>query len=239
MPTVKETMKRLAIAFTARDIMIPRRELVCAESESEAEVVSQTNPDFSIIPIRRKGKVGGYFERDTHSVKEIALSDLISDGTSLLNLVDIFKDRQFCFILSHRQIAGYVHFSDLNHHLVKLTFYVILEALERKLLNSIQREDDTDYLHRNLDPRRFEQIAKQYKRHGDAARNLFNYLNISDILQLAVKANKVRMDSETIRAAKRFRDGAAHPSLNLVANYHEVKKLVTVKRECLRILGRA
>jgi hypothetical protein len=239
MPTVKETLKRLSISFTARDIMIPYRELMCAGSESQAEMVSQANPDFSIIPIRRKGKLHGYFERDTHITREIVLSDLLSDGTSLLDLVDVFEERQFCFILSHRQIAGYVHFSDLNHHLVKLTFYVILEALERKLLSAIQREDDKEYLSRNLEAARFEQIVRQYKRHGDAARNLFNYLNISDILQLAVKANKFRMDDETIRAAKRFRDGAAHPSLNLVASYHEVKKLVTVKRECLRILGRA
>jgi hypothetical protein len=178
MPTVKETLKRLSITFTARDIMIPRRELVCAGSESQAEIVSKANPDFSIIPIRRKGKVNGYFERDTRIAKEIALSDLLSDGTSLLDLVEIFEDRQFCFILSHRQIAGYIHFSDLNHHLVKLTFYVILEALERKLLSAIQRVDDKEYLSKNLDPDRFEQIVRQYKRHGDAARNLFSYLNI-------------------------------------------------------------
>jgi hypothetical protein len=239
MPTVKETLKRLSITFTARDIMVPHGELVCAGSEIEAEMVSKANPDFSIIPIKRKGKLDGYFERDTHITREIALSDLLSDGTSLLDLVEIFEERQFCFILSHRQIAGYVHFSDLNHHLVKLTFYVILEALERKLLNAIQREDAKEYLSRNLDPDRFEQIVRQYKRHGDAARNLFSYLNISDILQLAVKTRNLRMESDTIRAAKRFRNGAAHPSLNLVGNYHEVKKLGTVKRECLRILGGA
>jgi hypothetical protein len=239
MPTVKETLKRLSISFTTRDIMIPHRELMCAGSESQAEMVSKANPDFSIIPIRRKGKLHGYFERDTHITREIALSDLLSDGTSLLDLVEIFEERQFCFILSHRQIAGYVHFSDLNHHLVKFTFYVILEALERKLLNAIQREDDKEYLSRNLDPDRFEQIVRQYKRHGDAARNLFSYLNISDILQLAAKTHKLQIESDTIKAAKRFRNGAAHPSLNLVANYHEVKKLGTVKRECLRILGRA
>jgi hypothetical protein len=239
MPTVKETLKRLSITFTAKDVMIPHRELVCAGSESQAEIVSKANPDFSIIPIRRKGKVNGYFERDTRIAKEIALSDLLSDGTSLLDLVEIFEDRQFCFILSHRQIAGYIHFSDLNHHLVKLTFYVILEALERKLLSAIQRGDDKEYLSKNLDPDRFEQIVRQYKRHGDAARNLFSYLNISDILQLAAKTHKLQIESDTIKAAKRFRNGAAHPSLNLVANYHEVKKLGTVKRECLRILGRA
>jgi hypothetical protein len=237
MPTLKETLKRLAITFTARDIMISRSGLVCARDESEAAKVSKVNPDFSIIPIRRKGRLDGYFERDAHIAREIALGDLISDGTSLLDLVEIFEERQFSFILSHQQIAGYVHFSDLNHHLVKLTFYVILEALERQVLSSIRPNDEREYLSKNLDPNRYNQIARQYKRHGDAARSLFNYLNISDILHLAVKTTKLQIDNDTITATKTFRDAAAHPSLNLVANYQEVESLGKVKRECLRILG--
>jgi hypothetical protein len=120
---------------------------------------------------------------------------------------------------------------------VKLTFYVILEALERMALSSIRPSDDREYLADNLDPKRFNQVAEQYKRAGDAARSLFNYLNIADILRLAVKAGTIQMDDEVIKAMKEIRDGAAHPLENLVDSYSDVKKLATVKRECLRILG--
>ena len=166
-------------------------------------------------------------------------TDLISDGTSLLDLVEILEDREFSFVLSHRKIAGYVHYSDLNHHLLKLTFYVILEALERQVLSSIRRNDDREYLSKNLDPSRFAQITKQYQRDGDAARSLFNYLNISDILQLAVKAGTIRIDNDIIKAMKETRDGAAHASENIVPDYEAVNRLAKVKRECLRILGAA
>lgn len=71
MPTVKETLKRFSITFTAGDIMIPHRELACAGSESQAEMVSKANPDFSIIPIRRKGKVNGYFELPCHNEESL------------------------------------------------------------------------------------------------------------------------------------------------------------------------
>jgi hypothetical protein len=237
MPTLEETLKRLAITFSVRDIMIPGTGLVCAGDEIEAAEVSGENPDFNVIPIRQNGKLIGYFERDSHTAREIALNDLISDGTSLLDLVEIFEDREFSFILSHRQIAGYVHFSDLNHHLVKLTFYVILEALERQVLNSTRRKDDREYLSGNLDPNRFAQITQQYHRAGDAARSLFNYLNISDILRLAAKAGTIQIDDDAIKAMKEARDGAAHASENIVADYEAVKRLAKVKRECLRILG--
>jgi hypothetical protein len=190
-----------------------------------------------VIPIRQNGKLTGYFERDSHTTSEIALNNLTSDGTSLLDLVETFEDREFSFVLSDRQIAGYVHYSDLNHHLLKLSFYVILEALERQVLSSLRRNDDREYLSRNLDPSRFAQIAQQYKRDGDAARSLFNYLNISDILRLAVKAGTIQVDDDVIKAMKKTRDEAAHASENIVADYNAVSRLAKVKRECLRILG--
>jgi hypothetical protein len=239
MPTIEDTLKRLAITFTAKDIMIPEEGLTCAGDRIEAARVSKENPDFSVIPLRRNAKLSGYFLRDSQTTREIVLSDLISDGTSLLDLVEIFEDREFSFVLTHREIAGYVHFSDLNHHLVKLTFYVILEALERHALSSTPQKNDREYLSKNLDPSRFTQIDKQYKRDGDAARSLFNYLNISDILRLAVKAGSIQLDDHVIKTTKEIRDGAAHASENIVADFESVKKLAIVKRECLRILGGA
>jgi hypothetical protein len=237
MPTIEETLKRLAITFTAKDIMIPEAGLTCADNEVDAAGLSQDNPDFNVIPIRQDTKLVGYFLRDSRTSRQIVLKDLISDGTSLLDLVEILEDREFSFVLSHREIAGYVHFSDLNHHLVKLAFYVIFEALERQALISIPRTDDREYLRNNLDPSRFTQIENKYKRDGDAARSLFNYLNISDILRLATKAGRIQLDDEVISTVKDVRDQASHAIENIVIDHPSVKRLATVKRECLRILG--
>ena len=90
MPTIEDTLKRLAITFTARDIMIPEGGLTCAGNEVEAARVSKENPDFSVIPLRQNAKLTGYFLRDSHALREIILNDIISDGTSRLDLVEIF-----------------------------------------------------------------------------------------------------------------------------------------------------
>jgi hypothetical protein len=237
MPTLKETLKRLATTFTVRDVMIPRVGLICSDDEKHAAKVSDDNPDFNVIPIPQEGQLTGYFERDSRNIKRIELDDLISDGTSLLDLVEILEDRPFSFVLSHRHIEGYVHYSDLNHHLVKLAFYVILEALERVALDSIQGRDDRESLKRDLDPKRFEQIEGAYKRTGDAARSLASYLNISDLLRLAAKADTIHVEERVVTAMKDVRDGAAHVSKNLVSSYGDVKNLAEIKRECLRVLG--
>jgi hypothetical protein len=138
MPTLESTLNRLAVTFTVHDIMTGNPDLVCGANNRDAASKSDVNPDFDVIPIQRDGKLTGYFMRGTRSTKRITASDLISDGTSLFDLVDILEVRQFVFVLGRERIQGYVHFSDLNHQLVRLTFYVILEAIERMALNSIR-----------------------------------------------------------------------------------------------------
>ena len=122
MPTIEETLKRLTVTFVVRDIMIPNESLVYAQDRVEPAAVSKANLDFSVIPIRRNGKLTAYFERDTGRTNEIKVEDLISGGMSLLDLVELLEEREFAFVLSHRHIDGYVCYSDLNHHLAKLTF---------------------------------------------------------------------------------------------------------------------
>jgi hypothetical protein len=237
MPHIEETLNRLATAFTVKDIMTPRTALVCAANDTQATKVSDDNPDYDVIPIRQGETLTGYFERKSGKVNKIMPDDLIADGTSLLDLVDILEERQFSFVLSRQRIEGYVHFSDLNHQLVKLTFYVLLEAVERTALNSIQSNCDHDSLRKELGTERFRQIERAYKRAGRAARNLVSYLNISDMLRIASTMGPVSVEGRFFKAIKRIRDGAAHSTENLVSSFDEVKVLANVKRECLRVLG--
>jgi len=239
MPSLEATLNRLAVTFTARDIMTGNPDLVCGVNDRDAASKSAANPDFDVIPIQRDGRLTGYFQRDNRSTKRITASDLISDGTSLLDLVDILEVRPFAFVLTRERIQGYLHFSDLNHQLVKLTFYVILEAIERMALNSIRGRDDRESLKRDLDPLRFKQIEDAYKRAGQAARSLVSYLNVSDLLRLAGKDGTIHIEDKVIKEMKTVRDGSAHVSENLVSTYADVPRLGRVKRDCLRILGTA
>jgi hypothetical protein len=50
MPLLEETLNRLAITFTVRDIMTPSARLVCAADGAQAVRASDDNPDFDVIP---------------------------------------------------------------------------------------------------------------------------------------------------------------------------------------------
>lgn len=236
MASTGDSLKRLAMAFTVRDIMVSIPDLICATIESDAPFVSKAYPDFSTIPIKTADGLLAYYSRDSARIANIEIQDVISDGTAVLDLVDVLANREFAFVVGPRQISGYVHFSDLNHHLVKLTFYVLLEALERFALDSVRQRLTSDFLKATLGELRFVQLEQFYRRAADAGQSVVNYLNISDTLKLAKRAGTLEIDEGLIKPIKEVRDGAAHVLENLISNYPDVKKLAEVKRQCLRTL---
>jgi hypothetical protein len=225
-----ENLKRLASAFTVRDIMISTSDLVCATDESQAALLSKSHPDFSFIPIRNGNGLSAYYFRDSGQTASIGVPDLVGDGTGILDLVDILEHQEFVFVLGPNQIDGYVHFSDLNHSLVKLTFYVLLEGVERFALDSVRPKLTNSFLEEVLGTPRFEQVQSYYERAGDAGQSIINYLNIADVLRLAQTAETLRIDENLIQPIKSARDGAAHVLENLVSNYSDVHTLAEVKR---------
>jgi hypothetical protein len=69
MPTLEATLNRLAVTFTARDIMTGNLDLVCGANERDAAKKLDANPDFDVIPIQRDGRLTGYFQRENRSTK--------------------------------------------------------------------------------------------------------------------------------------------------------------------------
>jgi hypothetical protein len=208
--TVIETLKHLTSSFTVKDIMTPKARLVCAPDVGAAPAISAANPDFSIIPIKNGDELEAYFERDGKRAQPIEVGDLVSDGTTLLDMVDIVQQRGFSFVLTHQRIDGYVHHSDLNHQMVKWTFYVMLEAVERLALENLRPSNERAYLKERMSSDRFARIEGLYRRAGDNGRSLMTYLNLADILRLAVSDGALQLDENSIRTMKDVRDWAAH-----------------------------
>src|SRR5438045_6480743 len=106
---VTNALKHLTTTFTVKDIMTSKSRLICAVDDEAAAEVSAAYPDFSVIPIMKDGELTAFFERDTKRLRPIEVGDLVSEGTTILNLVNILEGRAFSFVLTHQRIDGYVH----------------------------------------------------------------------------------------------------------------------------------
>lgn len=240
MPTtsLEQTLRRLSMSFVVTDVMVPTESLVCAPREEEAQRESDEHSDFNIIPIKPRKKITGYYERDSGMTKAIAADDLIGDGTCLLDLLGVLAKRDFSFVLAHSGITGYVHFSDLNSHLVKLTLYTIIEELETHALAGLGSPIDEENLRRGLAKTPFKSIKYKYERAKakEANRSIADFLNIEDILRLAVKTGKMRINEDMIKTITRVRNRVAHQVNPLVKRHQDVIDLDRTVRLIIELL---
>lgn len=165
-------------------------------------------------------------------------NDLISDGTGILDLLSTLEKRPFCFVLEHAQIAGYVHFSDLNHPFVKLALYTIIEATESSALAMVSKVLDDQNLARLLGKRRFTRIKRRLEtaQKKDADRSWADFLNIEDTLRIAVKENKIHLNEQEIKAITRMRNKVSHQGTPLVKDYKGAIELARIANRCVRLL---
>jgi hypothetical protein len=161
---------------------------------------------------------------------------LLADGTGLLQLVELFEQREFWFVLKDHRVCGYVHYSDLNHSLVKFSFYVLFQALEQLVLDSVPGCNDPKFLSESLKDR-FAQIEREFKKDGEAARTYSGYLSTRDLLRVATNAWLFEISEEIGKRMKDVRDDSSHANARLIESYAEVPFLADVQRKYLQILS--
>jgi hypothetical protein len=240
MSEIDQTLQRLGVSFTVRDIMVPKERLVCVTVEADAPQTSERNPDYNVIPIEDNGALKSLYERDSQKPRPIAIQDLVGSDTSIMDLVEILSSREFCFALVGNEIGGYVHFSDLNNPLVKLTFYVVFEAVERHLLAAIHPVTE-QAIEQDLGLGQLNRIRKEVQKAQTDRANLSleNFLYLPQILGIAVAEHKLLLDNNQIQSIRMFRNRVSHAGWPLIQKHGDVKTLIEAKKICLDVLNGA
>lgn len=228
MSHLESTLARLAQSFSVRDIMVTSDELTRANDKSHAQQLLQENSDFDVIPIEQKGMLNSYVERDSDVPKPIRIQDIVSDTTSILDLVDILRDRKFCFVLTSQRIAGYVHFSDLNHHIVKIPFFVIVQALEERMIS----DSVIDLV---LDRERADGLRKKMEKlkENQADLSWVKQLSFNELVRFGRFFERVSLKMEEVEIISNVRNRVCHADKPLVESHEHVKRLSDAKTICL------
>jgi len=190
-----------------------------------------------VIPIQRDGRLTDFYDRDAQSARAITAGDLIEAATGIGDLVDILSQRVFCFVLQREEIAGYVHFSDLNNPHVKLAFYAIFEAFERCLLSKLPQVGESE-LAGVVGPKRLKRInAEMQKARGNEANlGLENFLFLPELLRMARSRGELRLRDEQIKLVKIFRNRVSLAGWMLIQDRTDLESLARVKETCLSTL---
>jgi hypothetical protein len=111
---VEDTLAQLGVAFAVRDIMTRYEDLQLVEDEPEARRFFEEQEDYDYTASPKTSRITTYYKRGEPKGHPLRQEDLLSDGTGLLDLLDLLAARDFFFVLSANRICGFVHFSDLN-----------------------------------------------------------------------------------------------------------------------------
>lgn len=235
---IEQTLAQLAEMFKVRDIMVTQADLKRANNLDEAIRLLDEYQDYDHIPLPVTGPIGAYVARDDRKFHPIRNSDLISDGTSLLDLPDLLCDRAFYFVLTANQIQGFVHFSDLNNSLTKLPLFVLFEAIERQLALCLAKvTTSSDTLARLLGDKRMREIeqkrAKASKRRAN--RTNLDELSFTEILALCLHYELIHLQPADSRALGDIRNRVAH-SAPLIEEHGDVRRLAKVHKVAVQVL---
>lgn len=235
---VSDTLRQLGTSFTVRDIMVPLEDLLLIDSESEARRFFDEYEDFDYTASRTRDQITTYYKRGEPEGFDLAQEDLLSDGTSLLELLSLMAGREFFFILSANRVCGFVHFSDLNHELVKLPLFVLLATVESRLWSHVKEgltEDDVKYV---MDPDRFHEVVQRLKeaREQNVNRGWEGLLYFSEILELARNHDLVDVSADERRRLNEARNRVAHHNRLLVEKHEDVRELARIRNLCRELM---
>ena len=180
--SVERTLAQFSTAFTVRDLMTSHTALVGADSAQAARSQHERH-GYDVIAYPSAGPTTGYYYRGG-ALTHITPADLVSCDTSLLDLLPLLAEREFFFALHGTQISGYVHFSDLNKPLMRMPFYLLLEATERHLLSTLRQTLTQDQAKGALPPSRVKKLQEflDTAARQRADTNFWDVLGLPDVL---------------------------------------------------------
>ena len=237
--TVSQTLDGLSRAFTVRDIMIHQDQLTRASTpEHAAALFAEPECDFDVIPLPESGRISAYMTKGSGKLKQVAPPALVSDGTTILDLLDIFhKSQPFAFVLAKNAICGFVHFSDLNEPLVKLPFFVLMERVEAVIWSMIETALNPTVLSEVFDAKRCERIEerKRVAKRKNLDRGYQGALYMDDILTFACHRQFISLTPEDKDAILAVRSKVFHADKPLVDIEDDLKIMIRARDACVSI----
>ena len=239
--SVEKALTQFSMAFTVRDLMTAQTALVGADN-AQAACKQHERYGYDVIAHPSAGPTTGYYYRGG-ALTHLTPADLVSCDTNLLDLLPLLAEREFFFALHGTQISGYVHFSDLNKPLMRMPFYMLLEATERHILSVLRRTLTEDQAKGALTPSR---VSKLQEYLDTAARqradtNFWDVLGLPDVLEIARKRGLARISEKDQLARRqaadviRLRNSIAHTGHPLVESHQAVGRLIVLRKLCSQL----
>jgi hypothetical protein len=182
-------------------------------------------------------------------IKPILPSALVSADAPLERALPWLATEEFLFVLSGRDVTGFVVAADLNKQPGRAFFFLLFVELELLLAEVLRSEaEDQLSLVGRLDDRGARIVRKHHKlREHDVEADLLSVANLTELFVLAGRTNAVsdilgladegswRLEWQPVRDT---RNAVAHPSKSLLNTRRDLERVLTAERNARGIIDR-
>jgi hypothetical protein len=253
--TIKSYRKLRNIYENNLTVELLSENIKTCEINEDALIVKEemANNDFDIYGVKRDEKIVGFVIREditregtiNEFVKWFSSEELISDSTSLIELLDILQEREFIFILEKNRVSRIVTVADLQKHPIRMLTFSLISLLEMYLIEVIKEfypyDSWTDKLTESRLNKAKELLAERLEKN--------EALTWLDNLQLGDKGTIIRKTPEIVEKlgfesniqCKKFfknieelRNNTAHSQEKI---YHDYKEFIHILLQIQTVLS--
>ena len=231
-----QKLSQLSRAFSVQDILTETEQLKRADTLGNAEPLFH---EYDVVPYPRKGLIQGFFKRGSGQLHNIEPRYIVSEGTSLFDLPQLFCENLFYFVISGNRLIGYVHYSDLNKPVVKIPFFAMFQAVERRLWDNFKHKISEDVLRKVFEPNEVDAFIRRKRRaeRDNVDLGWVGVFSFPYILRLARFYGLTDMSDEDMKLLKEVRNKVAHSDHYLVKDEKDVQVLAEAHGMFLSLLG--
>ncbi|WP_040209202.1 hypothetical protein [Neobacillus jeddahensis] len=238
--------KNLSVDLLAEDIY------TCALDDHSLRIKNEMiERDYDVYGVKDKGKITGYILREElfegrveDFYRQFRMEDLISDSTSLIELLDFLRERKYVFILEKNKVCKIVTIADLQKQPIRMLAFSLISLLEMLLISLIREACSEDNWKVKLSEDRLGKAEEMLKKRSEKN----EALTLLDNIQLGDKGTIVRKTPHLIKQlgfdsttkCKEFfknievlRNNTAHAQEEI---YHDYQELIDIILEIDRVL---
>jgi len=208
--------------------------------------------DFDVVGVRTNGEINGYACKKDLSdgklgkySKEFDPSELLSDNTSIFEVLRVIFNFDYVFILSFGRVAGIITRGDLQKIPIRMWLFSLISLIEMQMLRIIRERFPENSWDKMISPGRNKKAKKFFMENKSKNEEI----EIVDCLQFCDKytiiskttdlLDKLKFSREEfcmlLESLRKLRDNLAHAQDIITTNWPSIINLSRKSEKLLKI----